>query len=210
MKQLELTSPFWIPTLPVKMVLCQLTYTTKPTDKHKYLSPELSSKTLHQKYSVQPSSPNQTHLLQWTNYQKTSWGTEMSSEKEGLHYNASINHCFNKASGIDRKDLLQYRKKRIRTTECHLSSHTILRSVMYTPSFVSTGQPYRNTQNCTKYSKNNPSWLSENPKIWKIYMRELTSPCDKLKVTITPSGMIKADRERKVSGLKNSRSCHRM
>ena len=55
----------------------------KPTDKHKYLSPELSSKTLHQKYSVQPSSPNQTRLLQWTNYQKTSWGTEMSSEKRG-------------------------------------------------------------------------------------------------------------------------------
>jgi hypothetical protein len=147
----------------------------KPTDKHKYLSPELSSKTLHQKYSVQPSSPNQTHLLQWTNYQKTSWGTEMSSEKEGLHYNASINHCFNKASGIDRKDL-QYRKKRIRTTECHLSSHTILCSVMYTTSFVNTGQPYRNTQNCAKYSKNNPSWLSENPKIWKIYWWELTSP----------------------------------
>jgi hypothetical protein len=39
---------------------------------------------------------------------------------------------------------------------------------------------------------------------------EPTSLCDKLKVTITPSGMIKADRERKVSGLKNSRSCHRM
>jgi hypothetical protein len=39
---------------------------------------------LHQKYSVQPSSPNQTHLLQQTNHQKTAWGTEMSSEKEGL------------------------------------------------------------------------------------------------------------------------------
>ena len=28
MKHLELTSPFWIPTLPVQMVLCQVTYTT--------------------------------------------------------------------------------------------------------------------------------------------------------------------------------------
>jgi hypothetical protein len=28
MKHLELTSPFWIPTLLVKMVLCQVTYTT--------------------------------------------------------------------------------------------------------------------------------------------------------------------------------------
>jgi hypothetical protein len=37
-----------------------------------------------QKYSVQPSSPNQTHLLQRTHHQKTDWRTEMSSEKEGL------------------------------------------------------------------------------------------------------------------------------
>ena len=43
---LEITSPFWILTPPVKMVLCQ--------------------------------------LLQRTNHQKTAWGTEMSSEKEGL------------------------------------------------------------------------------------------------------------------------------
>ena len=28
MKHPEITSPFWILTLPVKMVLCQLTYTT--------------------------------------------------------------------------------------------------------------------------------------------------------------------------------------
>jgi hypothetical protein len=41
-------------------------------------------------------------------------------------------------------------KKRTRTTECHLSSHTILRSVIYPASFVSTGQPYKNTQNCVK------------------------------------------------------------
>jgi hypothetical protein len=65
----------------------------------------------------------------------------MLSEKEGYN-NASINHCFNKASGSDRKDLIQY-TKRTRTTECHLSSHTILRSVIYPTSFVSTGQPYK-------------------------------------------------------------------
>jgi hypothetical protein len=39
---------------------------------------------------------------------KTALGTEMSSEKEGLQQ-WSINHCFNKASGIDRKDLIQYK-----------------------------------------------------------------------------------------------------
>jgi hypothetical protein len=47
-----------------------------------------------------------------------------------------------------------------RPTECHLSSHTILRSVIYPTSFVSTGQPYKNTQNCVKSSKNHPSWPS--------------------------------------------------
>jgi hypothetical protein len=52
-------------------------------------------------------------------------------------------------------------KKRRRTAECHLSSHTILCSVIYPTSFVSTGQPYTNTQNCAKSSKNYPSWLSD-------------------------------------------------
>jgi hypothetical protein len=32
-------------------------------------------------------------------------------------------------------------------------------------SFVSTGQPYKNTQNCVKSSKNHPSWPSGNPKV---------------------------------------------
>ena len=38
------------------------------------------------------------------------WGTEMLSEKEGYN-NACINHCFNKASGSDSKDLIQYTEK---------------------------------------------------------------------------------------------------
>jgi hypothetical protein len=46
-----------------------------------------------------------------------------------------------------------------------LSSHTILRQVIYPTSFVSTGQPYKNTQNCEKSSKNHQSWLSGNPKL---------------------------------------------
>ena len=58
-------------------------------------------------------------------------------------------------------------KKRTRTTECHLSLHTILRLVTYPASFVSTGQPYKNTQNCVKSSKNHPSWPSGNPKVRK-------------------------------------------
>jgi hypothetical protein len=46
-----------------------------------------------------------------------------------------------------------------------LSSNTILRSVIYPTSFVSTGKPYKNNQNCAKSSKKNPSWLSGNPNI---------------------------------------------
>ena len=69
-------------------------------------------------------------------------------------------------------------KKRTRTTECHLSSHTILCSVIYPASFVSTGQPYKNTQNCVKSSQNHPSWPSGNPKVWKTCGWELTSPLD--------------------------------
>ena len=100
-------------------------------------------------------------------------------KKRGYN-NASINHCFNKASGIDRKDLIQYKeKKRTRTTECHLSLHTILLlSVIYPASFVSTGQPYKNTQNCVKSSKKHPSWPSGNPKVWKTSWWEMTSPLD--------------------------------
>ena len=48
--------------------------------------------------------------------------------------------------------------KRTQTTECHLSSHTILRSVIYPTSFVSIGQQYKNTQNCVKSPKNHPAF----------------------------------------------------
>jgi hypothetical protein len=78
-------------------------------------------------------------------------------KKRGFN-NASIDHCFNKYTVTNIK-------KRTRTTECHLSSLTILRSVIYPTSFVSTGQPYKNTQNCVKSSKNHPSWPSGNPKV---------------------------------------------
>ena len=57
-------------------------------------------------------------------------------------------------------------KKGIRTIKCHLSSHTILCSVIYPTSFVNTGQPYKNTHNCAKSSKKHPSWLSGNPEVW--------------------------------------------
>jgi hypothetical protein len=40
-----------------------------------------------------------------------------------------------------------------------------VKTVIYPTSFVSTGQPYKNTQNCAKSSKNHPSWLLGNPKV---------------------------------------------
>ena len=67
----------------------------KSTDTHQYLSPQ----------SCHPK-----HCTKSISY-KTAWGTEISSGKEGLN-NASINHCFDKASGIDRKDLIQYKEKK--------------------------------------------------------------------------------------------------
>ena len=83
-------------------------------------------------------------------------------------------------------------KKRTRTTECHLSSHTILPSVIYPASFVSTGQPYKNTQNCVKSSKNHPSWPSGNPKVWKTSWWELTSPLD-LPTMVSVKNLIRDD-----------------
>ena len=83
-------------------------------------------------------------------------------------------------------------KKRMWTTDCHLSSHTILHSVIYPTSFVSTGQPYKNIQNCAKSSKNHTSWLSGNPKVWKISWWELTSPLD-LPTMVSVQNMIRDD-----------------
>ena len=83
-------------------------------------------------------------------------------------------------------------KKRRRTTEYHFSSHIIMRSVIYPTSFVRTEQPYKNTHNCAKSSKNHPSWLLRNPKVWKISWWELTSPLD-LPTLISVNNVIRDD-----------------
>ena len=161
MKHLEITSPFWILTPPVKMVLCQLTY-NKPTDKHQYLSPQ----SCHPKHCTKSIPYSQALRIKriCSNEQTTKkrLGERKCHLKKRGYNNASINHCFNKASSIDRKDLIQYKEKNANN---RVPSHTILRSVIYPTSFVSTGQPYKNTQNCVKSSKNHPSWPSGNPKV---------------------------------------------
>jgi hypothetical protein len=42
---------------------------------------------------------------------KKSLGEQRCHLKKSGYNNASINHCFSKASGIDRKDLIQYKEK---------------------------------------------------------------------------------------------------
>ena len=153
----------WTLTLPVKMVF---DIYNKPTDEPQYLSPQ----SCHPKHCTKGIPYSQAlrikRICSIEQTTKKRLGDQKCHRKKRGYNNASINNCFSKASGIDRKDLIQFKEKNSNNRlECNLSSHTILRSVMYPTSFVSTGQPYKNTQNCAKSSKNHPSWLSGNPKL---------------------------------------------
>jgi hypothetical protein len=126
---------------------------------------------------VQPSSPNQTYLLQRTNHKKRLGELKCHLKKRGYNNALTIvgrsrgdvsSHqdvfqTFGFPVGQDGlffEDITQFWvflygypvltkpvvltektssniKKRTRTTKCHLSSHTILRSVSYPTSFVS-------------------------------------------------------------------------
>ena len=85
MKHPEITSPFWILTLPVKMVLCQLTYTT---NRHIYISTcpdrvvilNIAPKVFRTAKLSESNASAPMNKLQ----NKTTWGTEISSKKEGL------------------------------------------------------------------------------------------------------------------------------
>ena len=153
----------WMLTLPVKMIF---DIYNKPTDEHQYLSPQ----SCHPKHCTKSIPYSQAlrinRICSIEQTTKKHLGEQKCHRKKRGYNNASIINCFNKASGIDRKDLIQYKEKNSNNrSECHLSSHTILRSVFYPTLFVTTGQPYKNTQNCAKSSKNRPSWLSGNPKL---------------------------------------------
>ena len=153
----------WMLTIPMKMVF---DIYNKPRDEHQYLFPQ----SCHPKYFTKSIPYSQALRIKCIcsneHTTKKRLGEQKCHLKKRGYNNASINHCFSKASGIDRKDLIQYKEKNSNNrSECHLSSHTILRSVIYQTSFVSTGQRYNNTQNCAKSSKNHPSWLSGNPKL---------------------------------------------
>jgi hypothetical protein len=84
MKHPEIIFPFWILTLPVKMVLCQLTYTTNrkisiSTCPHRVVIQNIAPKVFRTaKLSASNASAPMNKL------QEMAWGTEISPEKEGL------------------------------------------------------------------------------------------------------------------------------
>jgi hypothetical protein len=111
MKHPEITSPFWILTLPVKMVLCQLTYTTNRqininTCPHRVVILNIAPKVFHTAKLSESNAYGPMNKLQ-----KKRLGELKYHLKKRGYNNASINHCFNKASGIDRKTI-QYKKKK--------------------------------------------------------------------------------------------------
>ena len=111
MKHLEITSPFWILTPPVKMVLCQLTYTTNrqiniSTCPHRVVILNIAPKVFRTAKLSESNASAPTNKPQ-----KKRLGELKCHLKKRDYNNASINHCFNKASGIDRKDLIQYKEK---------------------------------------------------------------------------------------------------
>ena len=85
MKHPEITSPFWILTLPVKMVLSQLTYTTNrhihiSTCPHRVVILSIAPKVFHTAKLSESNASAPMNKLQ----NKTACGTEISSKKEGL------------------------------------------------------------------------------------------------------------------------------
>ena len=97
---------------PVKMALCQLTYTTNrqiniSTCPHRVVILSIAPKVFR---TAKPSESNATAPMNKLPNKRL--GELKCHLKKRGYNNASINHCFNKASGIDRKDLIQYKEKK--------------------------------------------------------------------------------------------------
>jgi hypothetical protein len=140
-------------------------------------------------------------------------------KKRGYN-NASINHCFNKASGIDRKDLTQNKEKN--------TNNRVPFVITYHPAL----------RNLSNIVQEHWTTIQKHPELCKIYKE----PCLAVGIAVydeffsfmcaaefvcaldvfarhtssritfltPPSGMIKADRKGKASGLENLRPYHRM
>ena len=96
----------------LEMVLCQLTYTTNRQIHirkcpHRVVILNIAPKVFRTAKLSESNASTPMNKLQ----KKRLAELKYNLKKRGYN-NASINHCFNKASGIDRKNLIQYKEKR--------------------------------------------------------------------------------------------------
>jgi hypothetical protein len=95
----------WTLTLPVKMVF---DIYNKPTDEPQYLSPQ----SCHPKHCTKGIPYSQAlrikRICSIEQTTKKRLGDQKCHRKKRGYNNASINNCFSKASGIDRKDLIAW------------------------------------------------------------------------------------------------------
>ena len=134
---------------------------TQAQNKHQYLSPQ----SCHPKHCTKTIPYSQAlrikHICPNEQTTKKRLGELKCHLKKRGFNNANINHCLSKASGIDRKDLIQYKERN--------TNNRMLFIITYNPALSNLSnivrERYKYTQNCVKSSKNHPSWLSE---VWKI------------------------------------------
>ena len=103
MKHPELTSLFWTLTLPVKMVLCQMTYTTNQ---------QINISNCLHRVVIQNNAPPVFHTIKLSGSNASAPMNKLPTKRLGeLKCHADSNHCFINESGIDRKKLIQYKAK---------------------------------------------------------------------------------------------------
>ena len=114
----------------------------KLTDKHRYLSP----RSCHPKHCSKSILYSQALRIKriCSNEQTTKkrLGELKYHLKRGVTTMLVLTFVLTKQVALTEK-ISSNIKKRTQTTECHLSSHYILGSVIYPKSFVSTRQPYK-------------------------------------------------------------------
>jgi hypothetical protein len=128
----------------------------KPTDKYQYLSPQSCLLNIAPKVFRTAKLSESNASAPMNKLPKNRLGNWNVIWKRSVTTMRALTIVLTKQVVLTKKTSSNIKERR-RTTECHWSSHTILRSVIYPTLLVSTGQPYKNTQNCAKSSKNHPS-----------------------------------------------------
>jgi hypothetical protein len=90
------------------------------------------------------------------------WYVMTNLKKRGYN-NASINHCFNKASGIDRKDLIQYKEKN--------ANNRVLFVITYHPAL----------SNLSSIVREHWTTIQKHPELCKIFKEPPVLACRKPK-----------------------------